>query len=260
MTAAAQRTVVVTGGARGIGRAVCTALAGPDTRLYFNYVSDRGGKETLAAVEAAGGVASAVRVDVSDAAQVDAFFKRIVKESGRLDVLVNNAGITRDGLLVRMKEADWDAVMDVNLKGAFNCMKAVAKTMMKQRYGRIVNISSVAAAGNPGQANYSSSKAGVVGLTKTLALELGSTGIRFNSILPSWTRTERVIELMEGRAQRAGTSVEEEIQKQAAASPIGRMAEPQEFANVAAFLVSPAASYLTGVMLPVDSGMYKGAL
>ena len=193
MSANADRIVVVTGGSRGIGRAICTALSAPGTRVFFNYSSNPdAAKATAEAIEAAGGQADYRQVDVASESAVGDYLNAILKEAGRIDVLVNNAGVTRDGLLVRMKAADWDTVMDVNLKGTFHCMKVAAKAMMKQRYGRIVNISSVVGvSGNPGQANYVASKAGIIGLTKAVARELASrrgTGSRVQALCVSMIR------------------------------------------------------------------------
>jgi 3-oxoacyl-[acyl-carrier protein] reductase len=169
-----KQTIVVTGGSRGIGRAICIALAGPEATVYFNYASNRrAATETEERIKAAGGRAVGICADIASETAMSDFFQRILSETGRIDVLVNNAGMTRDGLLVRMKSLDWDAVMDVNLKGAFLCAKIAAKTMIKQHSGRIINISSVVGVtGNPGQANYSASKAGMIGFTKAIAKEL----------------------------------------------------------------------------------------
>jgi 3-oxoacyl-[acyl-carrier protein] reductase len=170
----------------------------------------------------------------------------ILKATGRIDVLVNNAGITRDGLLVRMKAADWDAVIDVNLKGTFNCMKAAAKAMMKQRYGRIINISSVVGVcGNPGQANYVASKAGIIGLTKAVARELASRNITVNAVAPGYIDTDMTGDL----GEKAKASMIDQI-------PLGRIGTPDDIAGVVAFLASPAADYITGQVIHVSGGMY----
>lgn len=247
MSDAADRVVVVTGGSRGIGRAICAALSAPGTVVHFNYNSNPdAARATADAIEAAGGRAVYRQVDVASEEAVSAYLGAIIKDAGRLDVLVNNAGITRDGLLVRMKAADWDAVMDVNLKGTFNCMKIAAKAMMKQRYGRIVNISSVVgAAGNPGQANYVASKAGIIGLTKAVARELASRNITVNAVAPGYIATDMTDDL----GEKAKAAMVEQI-------PMGRIGTPQEIAGVVAFLTSPAADYITGQVIHVSGGMY----
>ncbi len=186
MTDQAKRIIVVTGGSRGLGRAICLAFAGPDTHICFNYnASETSAVETGRLIAEAGGTATFERVDVASPEQVSDFIKNVVRENGGAHVLVNNAGITRDGLVVMMKEKDWDDVIQTNLKGAFNCIKAVSRPMMKQRYGRIINITSVVGVmGNPGQANYSASKAGIIGLTKSVARELATRGITVNAVAP----------------------------------------------------------------------------
>jgi len=248
----AKRTVVVTGGSRGIGRAICIALAGADTHIYLNYYSPNlaeeteKAQETVTAVAAAGGRATAVPVNVVSETDVNAFFEKVVSETGRVDVLVNNAGITRDGLLVRMKAKDWDDVLDINLKGAFYCTKAVAKTMMQQRCGRIINMASVVGVtGNAGQANYAASKAGLIGLTKSTAKELASRNITVNAIAPGFIETDMTASLPE----KAKTAMLNQI-------PMGRPGKPEDVAEVAAFLASDRAAYLTGQVIHVSGGMY----
>ena len=247
MSQAAERVVVVTGGSRGIGSAICKALSEPGSVVHFNYNSnEEAAQTTAAAIEAAGGKAVYRKVDVASENEVADYLGGILKESGRIDILVNNAGITRDGLLVRMKGADWDAVMDVNLKGTFNCMKIAAKAMMKQRFGRIINISSVVgAAGNPGQANYVASKAGIIGLTKAVARELASRNITVNAVAPGYIDTDMTVDL----GDKAKAAMIEQI-------PLGRIGTPEEVAGVVAFLVSPAAAYITGQVIHVSGGMY----
>jgi 3-oxoacyl-[acyl-carrier protein] reductase len=247
MSESAERVVVVTGGSRGIGRTICTTLSAPGTTIYFNYNSNaEAAQSTAAAVEAAGGKAHAHQVDVSSETEVADFLGMVLKESGRIDVLVNNAGITRDGLLVRMKAADWDAVLDINLKGTFHCMKVAAKAMMKQRYGRIINISSVVgASGNPGQANYAAAKAGILGLTKAVARELASRNITVNAVAPGYIDTEMT--------DRLGDKAKEAMLEQI---PMGRIGTPEDVAGAVAFLVSPAADYITGQVIHVSGGMY----
>jgi 3-oxoacyl-[acyl-carrier protein] reductase len=247
MTGTSDRIVVVTGGSRGIGRAICAALSAPGTAVYFNYNTDlAAAKTTAAAIEAAGGSAHFHQVDVASEATVADYLGTVLKKAGRIDVLVNNAGITRDGLLVRMKAADWDAVMDVNLKGTFNCMKAAAKAMMKQRYGRIINISSVVGvSGNPGQANYVASKAGIIGLTKAVARELASRNITVNAVAPGYIATDMTDDLND----KAKDAMIDQI-------PLGRIGTPEDIGGVVAFLASPAADYITGQVIHVSGGMY----
>jgi len=243
-----KRVVVVTGGSRGIGRAVAIRLAGPGTKVYFNYSkSDRSDADaTEKLIEAAGGSASSSRVDVTAPEDVQRFIGHIVEESGRIDVLVNNAGITRDGLLMRMKEDDWDRVLAVNLKGAFNFIQAVARPMLKQREGRIVNITSVVGVmGNAGQANYTASKAGLIGLTKTAARELASRGITANAVAPGFVDTA----MTEGLTDKVKEAMLAQI-------PLKRMGKPEDIAETVAFLASAEAAYITGQVIHVNGGMY----
>ncbi len=242
-----QRTIIVTGGSKGIGRAICLRFAGPDARVYFNYGADDQsaiGTETLA--REAGGTAVGRRVDVTAEADVKAFFDEIAAETGRLDVLVNNAGSARDGLLVRMKSTDWDAVVDTNLKGAFICAKIAAKVMLKQRKGRIINISSVVgASGNPGQANYVAAKAGLIGLTKAMAKELASRNITVNAVAPGYVETD----MTAGLPEKAREAMLSQI-------PLGRAGTPGDVAAATAFLASEDAAYITGHVIHVNGGMY----
>lgn len=241
------RTVVVTGGSRGIGRAVCMAFAGPSTSVWFNY-SSRGdaAEETCEAIRQKGGNAQCRQVDVSSEEQVKAFFKDIVDETGRIDVLVNNAGVTRDGLLVRMKEKDWDTVLDINLKGAFLCSKAAARPMIQAHGGRIINITSmVGVTGNAGQANYVASKAGLIGLTKSMARELAPRNITVNALAPGFIETDMTHALDED----AKNGILAQI-------PLARTGTAEDVAGVAAFLASDAASYITGQVIHVSGGMY----
>lgn len=241
------RCIVVTGGSRGIGRAICLEFAGPDTCIYFNYASaEEAARTTEALVAEKGGTAVGLRVDVTSEAEVAAFFKKVVDDAGRLDVLVNNAGVTRDGLLVRMKEADWDAVSDTNLKGAFFCLKAAARPMMKQRAGRIITITSlVGVTGNAGQANYCASKAGLIGLTRSAARELASRQITVNAVAPGFIDTDMTAALSE----EAIGSITDQI-------PMQRAGTPSEVAGAVAFLASDRAAYITGQVLHVNGGMF----
>ena len=243
-----KRVVVVTGGSRGIGRAIGLRMADADTNVYFNYSGSdsRDAEETARLIEDAGGSAWGARVDVASQQDVQDFFKKIMEQSGRVDVLVNNAGITIDGLLVRMKEEDWDRVLTINLKGAFHCIQAVAKTMMKQRAGRIINMASVVGAiGNPGQANYVASKAGLIGLTKTAARELAPRGITVNAVAPGFIETPMTAGLPE--------KVKEAMLAQI---PLKRFGQPQDVAEVVHFLASKKASYITGQVIHVNGGMH----
>lgn len=237
---------LVTGSARGIGRAIAEALARKGVALAIADVNLDEAKATSADLAKNGVATMALRIDVSNSGEVIAAFGEILKKFGRLDILVNNAGITRDGLLLRMKEEDWDAVIDVNLKGVFLCAKEAVKAMAKQRYGRIVNIASVVAfMGNPGQANYSASKAGIVGLTKTLAKEYASRGITANAVAPGFITTAMTDALPE--------NVKEEMKK---AIPMARFGTIEDVANAVVFLASPSSGYITGQVIHVNGGMY----
>lgn len=241
------RVVIVTGGSRGIGRAVCLAFAEQGARIFFNYHSaGDAARETEALAADAGGEATGLQADVSAEADVVAFFKQVLETAGRVDVLVNNAGVTRDGLLVRMKAADWDAVMGTNLKGAFLCCRAAAKPMMKQRYGRIINLSSVVAfAGNAGQANYVASKAGIIGLTRSVARELASRNITANAVAPGYVETDMTAAV----SDKARDAMVSQI-------PLKRVGTPQDIAAVVVFLASEDAAYITGQVIHVSGGMY----
>lgn len=248
-----KRIVVVTGGSRGIGRSICVALANPDTQIHFNYYSpvDPEGEavaaaETVKMVAEAGGEATGVSVNVASADELKAFFDSVTKAAGRLDVLINNAGITKDSLLVRMKEQDWDMVLDINLKAVFRCLQIAGRTMMKQRSGRIINMASIVGViGNAGQANYVASKAGLIGLTKTAAKELAPRGVTVNAIAPGFIETDMTASLPD--------SVREAMLSQI---PLGRPGKPDDVAAAVSFLVSDAAAYITGQVLHVSGGMF----
>ncbi len=237
---------LVTGAARGIGRAIAIFLARPGLTLYLNDIAlGEEASRTQQEVAGRGAQAKLIEFNVADAGQVQQAVDEILKESGRLDLLVNNAGITRDNLILRMKEEEWDAVLAVNLKGAYNCMRAVSKAMVKQRFGRIINISSVVGVmGNPGQANYVASKAGLIGLTKSVARELASRNITVNAVAPGFIQTEMTESLP--------AKVKEEMLAQI---PLGRFGTPEEVAQTVAFLASEAAAYLTGQVIHVNGGM-----
>jgi 3-oxoacyl-[acyl-carrier protein] reductase len=242
----ANRVALITGAARGIGRAIALGLAQPGWTLYLNdVVLGEDAAATRQDVEARGAAAHLVAFNVADAAAVAEAIDGIIKASGRLDILVNNAGITRDNIIVRMKEAEWDAVLSVNLKGAYNCIRAVSKTMIKQRSGRIINIASVVGVmGNPGQANYVASKAGLIGLTKSVARELASRNITVNAVAPGFIQTEMTEALPE--------KVKAEM---LAVIPLNRFGTPEEVARAVAFLAADDSAYLTGQVIHVNGGM-----
>lgn len=241
-----KRAAIVTGGSRGIGRAVCLALAEQGVNVVVNYAGSAAAAEETAALCREKGVeAIAVQASVSDAAQVDALFEKAVETFGRVDILVNNAGITRDNLIVRISEEDFDVVLDTNLKGAFLCCKKAARLMMRQRWGRIVNISSVVGLrGNPGQTNYSASKAGVIGLTKSLAKELSSRNVTVNAVAPGFIDTDMTRVLSEA----ARTAILSQV-------PLGTFGQPEDVARTVAFFAGENAGYITGQVLCVDGGM-----
>ena len=247
MTEGIKRTILVTGGSRGIGRGICLAFAHADSHIFFNYSSaGEAAAQTEKLVAEAGGTATGVQVNVASEKEVAAFVARALDETGRIDVLVNNAGITRDGLLVRMKESDWEDVLNINLKGTFLCIKAVTKPMMKQRYGRIINVSSVVGvSGNPGQANYVASKAGIIGLTKGVAKELASRNITANVVAPGYIETDMTADL----ADKAKEAMVNQI-------PLGRPGTAEDIAAAVVFLASDEAAYITGQTLHVSGGMY----
>ncbi len=244
------KAALVTGGARGIGKAICLALAEAGADICIADVIDAG--EAVAEMVAKGGRCIARKADVTKSADMEAVVRDVVAEFGNLSILVNNAGITRDGLLVRMSEEDWDKVLAVNLKGAFVCTKAVARQMMKQKYGRIVNIASVVGIfGNAGQANYAASKAGMIGLTKSVAKELGSRNITVNAVAPGYIKTEMTHVL----SDEARAAFVQNIPLSRPDKSDDKAGYPEDVASVVVFLASDAAGYVTGQVLPIDGGM-----
>lgn len=240
------KIAVITGASRGIGKAVAIHMAKLGAQVVINYNgSEEKAKEVQREIIEAGGKAFIYRCDVSDFGQCGDFVKEIIGKFGRIDILVNNAGITKDGLLMSMSEEDFDRVLQVNLKGTFHMIRFVSRQMLKQRYGRIVNMASVVGvAGNAGQANYAASKAGVIGLTKSAAKELASRGITVNAIAPGYIGTDMTGQL------------KDEVKKEIAAGiPLGTIGKPEQVACAAAFLASDEASYITGQVLHVDGGM-----
>ena len=243
-TPLAGQVALVTGASRGIGASIARELAQAGAKVVVNYASSPAAAEAVVAeIQAAGGQAWAHQANVAEEDQVEAMVKAVLEKEGRLDVLVNNAGITRDGLLMRMKSADWQSVIDLNLSGVFLCTRAVSRAMLKARSGRIINITSVVGLmGNPGQANYSAAKAGVIGLTRSSAAEFASRGVTVNAVAPGFIESDMTAELEK-----------EPILK---AIPLGRMGQPSEVASAVRFLAAdPAAAYMTGQVLQVDGGM-----
>jgi 3-oxoacyl-[acyl-carrier protein] reductase len=241
------KTALVTGASRGIGRAIAVALAEAGADVAVNYAgSEAAAAETVKAIEALGRKAYAVKANVGKSAEFDAMVAGVLETFGKLDILVNNAGITRDNLIMRMKEEEFDEVIETNLKGVFNGIKAVTRSMMKQRYGRIINISSVVGTlGNAGQANYVAAKAGVIGLTKSAARELAARNITVNAVAPGFIGTDMTDKLP--------ADMKEKLEKEI---PLGRMGRPEEIASAVLYLASDAASYMTGQTIHVDGGMY----
>jgi 3-oxoacyl-[acyl-carrier protein] reductase len=245
-----ERTAVVTGGGGGIGAATARRLAAEGAAVA---ILDRDGglaEATASGLRSAGARALAVQCDVTSSSDVDGAMDRVVQELGSLDVLVNNAGLTRDQLLFRMTDDDWDVVIDVNLKGAFLCTRAAQRHMVANKYGRIVNLSSTSALGNRGQANYAAAKAGLQGLTRTLAIELGPFGITVNAVGPGYIATG----MTEATAQRVGMEATEHQRLAAEANPLKRVGQPEDVASVIAFLASDDASYVSGQVLYISGG------
>ncbi len=240
------KVALITGASRGIGRAIALRLAGEGAKIAINFAGSTEKAEAVKAeIEKLGSQAILVQANVSDAIEVDDMVKKVLDAFGKIDILVNNAGITRDGLLMRMKDADFEAVLDTNLKGVFYCTKAVAKLMMKQRSGRIVNMSSVVGLiGNAGQTNYAAAKAGVIGFSKSAAKELASRGVTVNMVAPGFIETD----MTAGLSDNVKTATLEGI-------PLGKMGSPENVADAVAFLVSEHASYITGQVINVDGGM-----
>lgn len=241
------KTAVVTGGSRGIGRTISLRLAELGAFVYVNYVSrPDAAEETIAAIKAAGGNGAVLQFDVSDFSATQEAFKQMIEEAGSLDILVNNAGITRDQLVARMKENEWDEVIDTNLKGAFSCAKAAVKPMMKNRWGRIINISSVVGfCGNGGQVNYSAAKAGMIGLSKSLAREFASRKITVNCVAPGYIITEMTEQLPEKVKEKMLSEI-----------PAGILGSAEDVAGAVAYLAGDDAGYVTGQTIHVNGGMY----
>lgn len=240
-----EKTALVTGGSRGIGRAVAIALANAGASVVVVDIDLAAAEQVASEIRELGQQALAVKANVADAAEVAEMVQAALDKFGKLDILVNNAGITRDTLLMRMKEDDWDAVLNINLKGVFNCTKAIISPMIKQRFGRIINIASVVGLmGNAGQANYAAAKAGIIGLSKSVAREVASRGITVNCVAPGFIQTQMTDVLPE--------NVKSKLKEQI---PLGRLGQPEDIANTVVFLASEATSYITGQTIAVDGGM-----
>lgn len=240
------KIALVTGAAKGIGRAIALALAAEGATVVVNYNgSKERAEQVVEEIKALGSDGMTYQCNVADTQAADAMIKEVIKTYGRLDILVNNAGITRDNLIMKMSEEDFDAVINANLKGCFNTIKAVSRQMLKQRSGRIINITSVSGIlGNAGQANYAASKAGIIGLTKTMARELASRGITVNGIAPGFVDTDMTQVLSDSVKEAATAQI-----------PLGRFGKPEDIANMAAYLASDKAAYITGQIISVDGGM-----
>ena len=242
----AGKVALVTGGGRGIGRATAITLGSAGARVAVNYnASEAAAEEVVGAIASDGGEARAIKADVSNAGEVDSMVNSLVKEWGRIDILVNNAGITRDNLMMRMSQEEWDAVMDTNLRSAYFCSRAVLRQMLRNRWGRIINLSSVVGlTGNAGQANYAAAKAGLIGFTKSLAREVGSRNITANAIAPGFIQTD----ITAGLPEELKAGMLKTI-------PAERYGDPEDVANVVLFLASDLSSYVTGQVINVDGGM-----
>ena len=240
------KVALVTGASRGIGRAIAISLARAGATVIVNYQgNEQAAQEVLGEMERMGSPGEIYQADVSSSQQVEQMVKQILTKYGRIDILVNNAGITRDGLIIRMKDEEWSRVIETNLTGVFNCVRSVAKVMMKQRSGKIINISSVVGiTGNAGQINYAAAKAGVIGLTKSTARELASRGIMVNAVAPGYIITDMTEKLPE--------NAKEELSERI---PLGRLGNPDDVAGLVLFLAGPASDYITGQVIAVDGGM-----
>ncbi|NLZ54575.1 MAG: 3-oxoacyl-[acyl-carrier-protein] reductase [Thermoanaerobacteraceae bacterium] len=239
------KVCLVTGGSRGIGKSICLQLAKDNACVIVNYSSDKNkAAQVVREIENIGQKAMMYKADVSSSDQVSKMVDDVISEFGRIDILVNNAGVTRDSLILRMKEQDWDRVIDINLKGIFNTSKACAKYMIKQKQGKIINISSIVGIyGNAGQVNYAASKAGIIGFTKSLAKELGSRGITVNAVAPGFIETDMTTLLLEKNSDIASKI------------PMKRLGRPQDVADLVTFLASEKADYITGQLIAIDGGM-----
>jgi len=243
----ADQTALITGGSRGIGKSVAKKLASQGAYVFINYTNnEQAAEQTLEEIEQAGGKGRVVGFDVSDFTETQSIIEALSDEFGGIQILVNNAGIRNDGLLVRMTEKDWDCVMDINLKGVFNCTRAVCGGMIRNSYGRIINITSTAGeVGNPGQSNYSASKAAVIGFTKSTARELSSAGITVNAVSPGFVETDIIRDIPEDMRK-----------KYLEAIPLGRFGRVEDISSVVCFLASGRASYVTGEVVKVNGGIY----